>query len=213
MDDINVRAIKTGMLYDADITRAVAQALSSSYDTIPALVCDPVCVSTSGHSLLDPKAIDALITELFPLARLITPNKSEAELLLSHSSFPPFTITTLKDMVTAANQLEKMSSCPVLVKGGHIAVTLREVESLLNDDQVGIIAVRRHGLLEDNMEILQSGGETISPERLVVDVLCEQQNLTLFVRPLINSKNTHGTGCTLSAAITCELARGKECRH
>lgn len=200
------------MLYDADITRAVVQALKSSYDWSllpPALVCDPVCVSTSGHSLLEPQAIKALITELFPLARLITPNKSEAELLLSHYS-SPFKLTGLEDMATAARQLEKMSSCAVLLKGGHVSTTLGDVDRFLHEYPA--IAVVRHGLLDNNMEILQIGIEQNAPERLVVDVLCERGNVSLFVRPFIDSTSTHGTGCTLSAAITCELARGKECR-
>lgn len=78
------------MLFDAANTRAVSSTLKDLYkgQNLPPLVVDPVCVSTSGHSLLHPEAVEVIIQELFPLATLITPNKSEAELLLSTSLGP-----------------------------------------------------------------------------------------------------------------------------
>ncbi|KAF9460881.1 Phosphomethylpyrimidine kinase-domain-containing protein [Collybia nuda] len=209
LGDISVRAIKTGMLYDADITHAVVEALRGGFNGSlpPSLVCDPVCVATSGHSLLDPEAIDVLVTELFPLARLITPNKSEAELLLSHHGLPSG-ITSLEGMVAAAKNLAQFGSGAVLLKGGHVSATLGDVDRVSRADST--ITVIRHGLLGDNMEILQVGVERTFPKRLVVDVLCEQGGVSLFVRPFIDSTSTHGTGCTLSAAIASELAHGKD---
>ncbi|KAK0442921.1 pyridoxamine kinase [Armillaria borealis] len=96
-------ALKTGMLFDTEITKAVVHTLKTHYGgNVPPLVCDPVCVSTSGHSLLNPDAIGVMVKELFPLVTLITPNKSEAKLLLAYGrpgAYPG--ISTLEDMYQA----------------------------------------------------------------------------------------------------------------
>jgi hydroxymethylpyrimidine/phosphomethylpyrimidine kinase / thiaminase len=209
LSDLQIHAMKTGMLYDADNTRAVVQALSSHYrnSTPPSLVCDPVCVSTSGHTLLDPLAVDVLISDLFPLARLITPNKAEAELLLSHRQMPS-QISNLEDMLSAAQNLLQFGSHAALLKGGHIISSMVDVARLSR--QRPDVDVVCHGLFDENMEILQASGDKDYSDQLVVDVLSEGENVTLFVRPRIESKSTHGTGCTLSAAITAELAHGND---
>ncbi|KAF5386648.1 hypothetical protein D9615_002033 [Tricholomella constricta] len=206
LDDIETHAIKTGMLYDADNVRAVVKALSAHYAgaTIPPLVCDPVCVSTSGHSLLNPQAIQVLVDELFPLTHLITPNKPEAELLLSHRGMPS-QISSLEDMTVAAKNLLRYGSKAVLLKGGHIVTTMEEVKMVsLKGTGIDVIP---YGLLSENMEILQVGETNDPAARLVVDVLSEAGRTTLFIRPHIDSTSTHGTGCTLSAAIASQLAR------
>jgi hydroxymethylpyrimidine/phosphomethylpyrimidine kinase len=155
---------------------------------------------------LDPSALDVLINDLFPLARLITPNKAEAELLLSRRHIVS-QISGLEDMLSAAHDLLQFGSRAVLLKGGHIISSIGDVDRLSHERPD--IEVVRHGLFDKNMEILQVGG-TEFPEQLVVDVLSEGNGITLFVRPHIETTSTHGTGCTLSAAITAELARGNE---
>lgn len=209
LSDMQIHAIKTGMLYDADNTRAVAQALSSHYRdfALPSLVCDPVCASTSGHILLDPLAIDVMISDLFPLARLITPNKAEAELLLSHRQ-TPLQISNLEDMLSAAQNLLQLGSSAVLLKGGHVTTSVADVARLSRERPN--VDVVRHGIFEENMEILQLSGNEDCSSQLVVDVLFEGENITLLVRPRIQSTSTHGTGCTLSAAIAAELAQGND---
>ncbi|KAF9453737.1 thiamine biosynthesis protein [Macrolepiota fuliginosa MF-IS2] len=215
LSDIDIKAIKTGMLFDAENTRAVVRSIekhySSSPSTKPPIICDPVCVSTSGHTLLHSDALDVLINELFPLATLITPNKSEAELLLSQRGFP-MKINALEDMISAASRMILIfASHAVLVKGGHITATIEDVNRLAKANSQ--VRVLRHGLLGENMEILLASGEgrpdiDFNPE-LVVDVLQERGGeTTLFVRPRVESTSTHGTGCTLSAAIACALAHG-----
>ncbi|OJA11198.1 hypothetical protein AZE42_06238 [Rhizopogon vesiculosus] len=207
LDDIDVRAIKTGMLFDAENTKAVVQMLKGYFDVkgrIP-LVCDPVCVSTSGHVLLQPEALNTVIDELFPLSDLITPNKAEAELLLSqrHS---PFQIASLDNMITAARRLKKLGAQAVLLKGGHFAVSLKEVADFNSED----VQVIRDGLLDENSNILRIHGRNGHDiNSVVVDVLCAPDSrITLFTRPRLESTSTHGTGCTLSAALACQLARG-----
>ncbi|XP_006458686.1 hypothetical protein AGABI2DRAFT_183659 [Agaricus bisporus var. bisporus H97] len=212
LSDIDVKAIKTGMLFDAENTRAVVRSLNNHYTSKrkPPIICDPVCVSTSGHTLLHPDALEVLAHDLFPLTTLITPNKSEAELLLSQNGFPTF-INTVEDMISAASRMILVfASGAVLIKGGHINASVEEIRSL--EEKNPQIRVIRQGLLGDNMEILLISMERIDAAvypGLVVDVLQERGGeTTLFVRPRVESASTHGTGCTLSAAIACSLAHG-----
>ncbi|KDQ59785.1 hypothetical protein JAAARDRAFT_33355 [Jaapia argillacea MUCL 33604] len=207
LTDIDVRAIKTGMLFDAANTRAVAATLRQHFvdSEVPPVVLDPVCVSTSGHTLLHPEAVEVMVQELFPLALLITPNRAEAELLLSHGDKPSGKIESLTDMVTAAEELLALGSHAVLLKGGHITTSLEDVNEVCSG-RAGVEVIRG-SLLGENMEILQS--VEVPPVTLVVDILHQSDGATtLFLRPRIDSTSTHGTGCTLSAALTCALARG-----
>ncbi|PBK64591.1 hypothetical protein ARMSODRAFT_469137 [Armillaria solidipes] len=211
LQDISMDALKTGMLFDAEITKAVVHTLKTHYGgNVPPLVCDPVCVSTSGHSLLNPDAIDVMVKELFPLATLITPNKSEVELLLAHGrpgAYPG--ISTLEDMYQACKDFfTQFTPGPkaILLKGGHVTAALADVDRVSSAHPE--INVVRGGLFGENMEILQVGRDTSGAE-LVVDILYENNGaVTILARPRIESTSTHGTGCTLSAAIACGLAQG-----
>ncbi|KAF9009599.1 Phosphomethylpyrimidine kinase-domain-containing protein [Cyathus striatus] len=211
--DMPVSAIKTGMLYDATNALAVVKALKSYYHSdstpMPPLVCDPVSVSTSGHTLLRVDAIQTLIKELFPLATLITPNKAEAELLLSQCSLEPTCISSVEDMLLGAKALLGCGCKAVLLKGGHIAATTDDINRVQNAHPG--LKVVKYGLLEDNMEIFQTGEKERITSDLVVDVLQQKERKPiLFIRPRIESRSTHGTGCTLSSAITSMLAKGAD---
>src|SRR4051794_33333215 len=76
--DIGVDATKTGMLFSAATIQAVAEALAEQ--RVP-LVVDPVMVASSGARLLEEDAVETLVTRLFPLATVVTPNVAEAEVL------------------------------------------------------------------------------------------------------------------------------------
>jgi hydroxymethylpyrimidine/phosphomethylpyrimidine kinase / thiaminase len=196
------------MLFDADNTHAVANTLQTYYahSTMPPLICDPVCISTTGHTLLHSQAIEIMIQELFPLTTLITPNKSEAELLLSHRNFP-CEIFDLEDMIIAAKNLTTLGPQAVLLTGGHIRVSTEDVQRVSRNHSR--ICFVEDGLLNENMEILQVAERDASTLDLVVDVLHQYEDkTTLFLQPRIISTNTHGTGCTLSAALACGLGRG-----
>ncbi|KAJ3556463.1 hypothetical protein NM688_g2012 [Phlebia brevispora] len=208
LEDIDVKAMKTGMLYDASSIRAIVKTLKSHYGDkpMPPLVCDPVCVSTSGHALLQPDAVEVMISELFPLASLITPNKSEAELILSCRSLPS-SIDNLEEMLTAAKNIVRLGPKAVLVKGGHMTVTAQDVEKVAA--KYPDIRVVRDGIYSENMEILQVS-EAPPSSQLVVDVLQGASGAVLYLHPRIDSTSTHGTGCTLSAAIICGLSRGHD---
>lgn len=135
-------AIKTGMLFSAANVKVVADFLKKSRAP---LVVDPVLVSTSGTRLLQPAALKILMTRLLPLATLVTPNVSEAEILSGQ------TIASLEDMSVAAWQIHSRWGCAVLIKGGHLRGS-RDARDLFYDGQSGVIlsapfvkGLRTHG--------------------------------------------------------------------
>ena len=110
LDGFNYSAVKTGMLFSADIIKTVARILAGKDF---ALVVDPVCVSQSGSVLMEDTAVAALSKHLLPLAHVITPNRPEAELLTGMS------INSPQDVKTASQKLISMGAGAVLIKGGH----------------------------------------------------------------------------------------------
>ncbi len=162
LDDFPVKAAKTGMLFSREIIVEVANSLRNR--TIP-LVVDPVCMSQTGHKLLQDEAVNALKKHIIPMSDLITPNKPEAELF-----------TGIKNMNDPEKILEgirifrEMGAKSVLIKGGHF----KNQKEMI--DWLGIYNT-------DPLPIQKSR---------------------------INTRNTHGTGCTLSAAITANLAKGMD---
>jgi len=159
LDDINVSAIKVGMLSSSEIILSVSEQLSRS--TIP-IVLDPVMVAKSGDVLLQQSAIESLKTKLLPMAFLLTPNLPEAATLLQCD-----VADNEATMQAQGEALIELGAKAVLMKGGH------------------------------------AKGEEC------VDLLILQEGpITRFRSVRINTKNTHGTGCTLSSAIAAHLARG-----
>ncbi|HHW4678082.1 MAG TPA: bifunctional hydroxymethylpyrimidine kinase/phosphomethylpyrimidine kinase [Xylella sp.] len=156
--DFDIHAVKLGMLANAEIITLVAEALQRHQP--PCIILDPVMVATSGSTLLEDSAIDALRTYLLPLATLVTPNIPEAERLLNCK------IHTSSDADTATTSLLTLGAQAVLLKGGH----LNEGDCVIDRFDNGT----RH--------------EHFSTTRLVL--------------------NAHGTGCTLSSAITAQLCLG-----
>lgn len=112
VDDLDPAATKTGMLATAALVVLVARAITRH--RLERFVLDPVMVATSGDSLLDKDAEEALVRELLPQAELITPNLHEACILTGRE------VTTLADMRWAARELVRMGARAALVKGGHL---------------------------------------------------------------------------------------------
>lgn len=129
LDDIGADAVKTGMLFSAPLIEAVAGALAGR--DLP-LVLDPVMVASSGSTLLLPEAIGTLVTRLFPLATVVTPNLPEAQAL---------TQTVTEDRAELAELLVKMGAPAALVTGGHGA---EPVDHLFDGSRHLAIPVARH---------------------------------------------------------------------
>ncbi len=157
--DLDVRAVKIGMLSQPAVIEAVAAGLDRWQ--AKNVVLDPVMVATSGDRLLNPDAIDVLTRVLFPRAAVITPNLPEAAALLDE---PP--ARDEDEMLAQAGRLRDRGARAVLIKGGHGA-----------------------------------GAES-------VDMLVLASSFTRLATPRIATRNTHGTGCTLSSAIAAGLAKG-----
>ncbi len=110
--DIYPEGIKVGMISNEEIIKVIVEKLKE-YEA-KNIVIDPVMVSTSGNSLMKSTAEKVLINELLPLADIITPNMSEAEVLSG------IEVKNKKDMEEAAKIIGKSIKGAVLVKGGHL---------------------------------------------------------------------------------------------
>jgi hydroxymethylpyrimidine/phosphomethylpyrimidine kinase len=111
-DDFRIGAVKLGMLANAEIIHAVADALDHWQP--PQIVLDPVMVATSGAKLLEDAALDALRMRLLPRASIVTPNIPEAELLLGRG------IDDHAAAESALSALMNLGARAVLLKGGHL---------------------------------------------------------------------------------------------
>ena len=112
IQEFRVSCAKTGMLPTREVVLEVARLFRET--ELPAPVVDTVIRSSSGYELIEAEALDALIKELFPLARLIMPNIPEAERLTG------LRITDEDGMLQAARSIRSMGARAVLVKGGHL---------------------------------------------------------------------------------------------
>jgi hydroxymethylpyrimidine/phosphomethylpyrimidine kinase len=149
--DLGVDAAKTGMLFSRPIIGAVADFLAEH--RVP-LVVDPVMLASSGAKLLQDDAVETLVTRLFPLATLVTPNLSEAEALAGVSA----------PRRELAERIHALGAPAVVVTGGH---GQEPVDHLYDGERHVEISVERY------------------------DVAA-----------------THGAGCTHSATLAAELAKG-----
>lgn len=159
LDDIGADCIKIGMLHNAGVIEAVADALQAHAAGVP-VVLDPVMMAKGGAPLLEADAITAYRDRMPRLATLLTPNLPEAAALLDR----PIETTADQDAVVEAARA--LTGGAILLKGGHL-----------------------------------SGGT-------VRDLLIERDRTTEFVNPRIESRHTHGTGCTLASAIAAGIADG-----
>jgi hydroxymethylpyrimidine kinase/phosphomethylpyrimidine kinase len=130
-------------------------------------------VSTSGSELLPQEAIRELREHLLPMTTVLTPNVPEAKLLLSNAGRPVPDPENTDDLVDIAKAVQSLGPKYVLVKGGHLP--------FMKD---GTVAARA----EDRV--------------LMVDVLYGEGRVTRFETAYQDSKNTHGTGCSLA----CEFS-------
>lgn len=112
LEDIGADAIKIGMLHSSEIIRAIASQIDAF--NIKNVILDPVMVSTSGHRLIEERAIEELSSVLIPKARVITPNIPEAEILSGEK------ITSQSQLPHIARKLSRQGTVSVLMKAGHL---------------------------------------------------------------------------------------------
>jgi hydroxymethylpyrimidine/phosphomethylpyrimidine kinase len=110
--DTDVRAVKVGMLGNADLVQEVARLIEQL--RLPNVVLDPVLCSTSGFDLLDQKGRELLRNQLLHHAEVVTPNLAEAASLTGRP------VGDLAEMKEAARELHRMGARHVVVKGGHL---------------------------------------------------------------------------------------------
>lgn len=159
LSDLDVKAIKLGMLFSPLIIGATASRLAAYGGPV---VVDPVMIAKSGDALLQDAAVAALIAQVLPHATLLTPNLPEAARLLGEAE-----ATSPADMAAQGQRLLAMGPTAVLMKGGH--ATGADCTDVLVDAS-GVVAT--------------------------------------LTAPRVETHNTHGTGCTYSAAIAAQLAHG-----
>lgn len=161
IDDIGVDAVKIGMLHSSEVISVVRKMLDRFQ--VNNVVLDPVMVSTSGHRLIEELAVASLITELLPMARVVTPNIPEAEILLGGVS-----LDKQSQLPEAARALAEKSDCSVLLKAGHLT------------------------------------------EERMADIFYDAEGGKMYELPSVrvHTRNTHGTGCTMSSAFASMLAKG-----
>lgn len=177
--DLGVDALKTGMLFDAEIIRAVAAEIRRF--GWKRVVVDPVMIAKGGETLLRREAVAALREELLPLAQVVTPNLPEAEVL---SGLP---IRTMQERREAAKRIRAMGPELVVIKGGHD-----------EGNAEGNAGVSVNGKSRPSS---QAGVE-------VVDLVYDGSHFTELAGLRVHTVHTHGTGCTFSAALTAALAKG-----
>ncbi|HKN19603.1 MAG TPA: bifunctional hydroxymethylpyrimidine kinase/phosphomethylpyrimidine kinase [Dissulfurispiraceae bacterium] len=119
LSDLRPDALKTGMLLSAEAVRSVAGIVTSF--NLPNLVVDPVILSSTGMSLLEKKAVVIMREELFPLAKVITPNIVEASALTGIS------VSNEETMEQAAIILKRLGPEFVIITGGHLADETLEI--------------------------------------------------------------------------------------
>ena len=173
LSDIGADSVKIGMLASPEIVQLVAKSLRKH--GVTRIILDPVLRATSGASLGGDDTAQAMISELFPMASLVTPNLEEASLLLGRD------IYQVDDFKSAADELLALGPQAVLIKGGHLDAKHDELTDFLMWRSI-----------EDGLEIIQSKE---------------------FKHLRIDTENTHGTGCSLSAAIATYLADGHDLAH
>jgi len=156
-EDIPPDAVKIGMLSCVPTMLAVANKLKEWKPRN--VVIDPVMYAKNGAALMEPDAVSTLLSQIVPLADLVTPNIPEAERMADMK------IKTQEDMKKAALCIHAMGCKAVVVKGGH-------------------------------------------SETDAVDILYDGKDFYEFFGVRVETKHTHGTGCTFSSAIASNLALG-----
>ncbi|KAG9246359.1 thiamine biosynthesis protein-like protein (Thi-4) [Calycina marina] len=144
-------------------------------------VMDPVMVATTGSELLPQDAVRQLREHLLPIATILTPNVPEAKLILSNACIAFENPRTVDDLISMARAIQSLGPRYVLLKGGHLPL-------------------KRDGTV----------GANDGDREIVINVLYGDGEVTKIESKFQQSKNTHGTGCSLASAIASNISNGLE---
>jgi len=176
---------KTGMLYSAAMIEVVAKELKRH--KIP-FVLDPVLKAGSGGILLEDNALSTLIELLLPICVVITPNVPEACFISG------LEIRDKEDAKESAQKIHKMGASAVIIKGGHL--------------EHEIAAGKATDLIYDGA--FEEISSAYIKNRSFKKKALPKEHHTLYTAE--KEKRVHGAGCSFSAALTAELAKGKNLR-
>ena len=186
LTDIEVRAVKIGMLAERDIVRVLDEALEL---TSAPVVWDPVAAPTRGQVAFGREVLEEALRVLAPHLMLITPNARELGILSGAD------VTTLVESIDAAKTVARATSVAVLVKGGHVR-TLAGVRRAEDASALETPGVELDGAMPE-------------AELEAVDALCLPDGAVEYFRgKRVAGADVHGTGCALSTAIATFLALG-----
>jgi hydroxymethylpyrimidine/phosphomethylpyrimidine kinase len=120
-EDLEIAAVRIGMLGSREVATTVAAFLAER--PLPNVVLDPVIRSSSGVVLLDEAGMEVLLTRLLPLCDVITPNSSEAAILVGVEPIAtdaPWE-RILPRLRAMAEKLRGLGSRAVVITGGHLS--------------------------------------------------------------------------------------------
>jgi hydroxymethylpyrimidine/phosphomethylpyrimidine kinase len=198
LSDIGADAAKTGMLSCAAAIRAVARVLREqprARRAAPLLVVDPVMASKHGDALLRAGAIKTLVSELLPLALVVTPNIGEAELLSG------LRIRSLDEMKRAARIMHERFFAEFTLSERRKSPAKRGTREGLRMTGEGFRMTECGPRF-----IVIKGGHLRGAE--ATDLVFDGARSVVLRAKRIRARHTHGTGCTFSAAIAAYLALG-----
>ncbi|MHB8263174.1 MAG: bifunctional hydroxymethylpyrimidine kinase/phosphomethylpyrimidine kinase [Acidimicrobiales bacterium] len=211
--DFTILATKVGMLASEENVMQVAERAQSA--SIPNVIVDPVLASSSGKALIDQSGIRAYREYLLPAALVVTPNIPEAEMLTG------IAIENAEGMAKAGSALVDMGATVAVIKGGHAN----------GSDSVDVVVYGSRKEFQIAMDALLQSGRAVEPHDTfplfrIADTsrdsaapqsnnrpriaILPQGDRTAFVlaAPRVRSRNTRGTGCTLSSAVAAYIAQG-----
>jgi hydroxymethylpyrimidine/phosphomethylpyrimidine kinase len=177
--DIGADIVKIGMLASPEIVHTVATALRRH--GVKRIVLDPVLRATSGASLGGDDTAQAMITELFPLATLITPNMDEVALLLGRD------INGINDFKIAAQELLDMGPQAVLIKGGHLDATHTQITDFLlwKTMEDGLEVIQEKAFKHNRIDTLNTHGTGCSLASAIATYLADGHDLSHAVAKAI----------------------------
>ncbi len=208
LSDVEVRAVKIGMVGSSAVARAIGEALAL---TAAPVVWDPVAYASRGDVALVEGTLDRALDALAPHLTILTPNARELAMLACAD------VRDAAEAVAAGQMLSQRLGCAVLVKGGHIDHPRRGSATVVSPSPA--TADQRPPSPPSSEDPSQTREGWTAPaepapddtRESVIDYLCQASGVIEITGPRTpGGENVHGTGCALSTALAAHLALGSE---